>query len=136
MAAGDREVQLEFGRQQFPLGFSVHLVDFEETTYPGTTRSATYASDVMVASGDGTPVPIHITMNKPLKHNGFRLFQSSYVRQDDKEASIFSVSYDPGVTVVYTGFIIFIAGMVAIFYLKPFIKKAYLRSAASERTGS
>ena len=28
-------------------------------------------------------------------------------------------------TVVYTGFIIFIVGLIAIFYLKPVIKKAY-----------
>jgi hypothetical protein len=135
--AGDREVQIEFGRRQLPLGFSVRLVDFIETTYPGTTRSATYASDVVVADaagGTGEPVPIHISMNKPLKHRGFRLFQSSYVRDGGREASVFSVSYDPGVTVVYTGFLIFIVGLVAIFYLKPLIKKAYLRSAALERT--
>jgi hypothetical protein len=136
LQAGDRDVRVEFGRRQFPLGFSVHLVDFLETTYPGTSRSATYSSDVLVASGGGDNVPIHISMNKPLKHRGFRLFQSSFVREGSQEASIFSVSYDPGVTVVYTGFIIFIVGMVAIFYLKPIIKKAYLRSAIGERTGS
>jgi cytochrome c biogenesis protein ResB len=89
---------------------------------------------VLVDDGRGEPVPIHISMNKPLKHRGFRLFQSSYVRNGSQEASIFSVSYDPGVSVVYTGFIIFIAGMVVIFYLKPVIKRAYLRSVAPERT--
>lgn len=129
---GDREMTLQFARREYPLGFSVHLVDFIETTYPGTSRSATYASDVMVSDGTHPAVPIHISMNKPLKHKGFRLFQSSFMRSGGQEASVFSVSYDPGVHVVYTGFIIFIAGMVAIFYLKPVIRRAYLRSTTPQ----
>jgi cytochrome c biogenesis protein ResB len=72
-------------------------------------------------------------MNQPLKHRGFRLFQSSYVRDGGREASIFSVSYDPGVSVVYTGFIIFIFGLIAIFYLKPLIRRAYARPLPGPR---
>jgi cytochrome c biogenesis protein ResB len=86
----------------------------------------------MVSDGTHPAVPIHISMNKPLKHKGFRLFQSSFMRSGGQEASVFSVSYDPGVHVVYTGFIIFIAGMVAIFYLKPVIRRAYLRSTTPQ----
>jgi cytochrome c biogenesis protein ResB len=122
---GGREVQVEIGRKQMPLGFSVHLIDFRETKYPGTMSSASFESDVVVSDAQGEPVPINISMNRPLKHHGFRLFQSSYARNGGTEASIFSVSYDPGVSVVYTGFIIFIVGLVVIFYLKPVIRKAY-----------
>jgi hypothetical protein len=133
---GDRTVTLEMRQCRLPLGFTVQLVDFAETTYPGTSRSATFASDVLVTDPGSSPVPIHISMNKPLKHRGLRLFQASYARQGGREASVFSVSYDPGVTVVYTGFIIFIAGLVVIFYLKPLIKKAYLPAARGRKERS
>jgi hypothetical protein len=133
---GGRTVSLTMRERRMPLGFSVQLVDFAETTYPGTTRSATFASDVLITDPGASPVPIHISMNKPLKHRGYRLFQASYARQGGREASVFSVSYDPGVTVVYTGFIIFIVGLVVIFYLKPVIKRAYLPSAEGRKERS
>ena len=133
---GDRTVTIELRERRMPLGFAVQLVDFAETTYPGTTRSATFASDVLVTDPGASPVPIHISMNRPLKHRGYRLFQSSYARQGGREASVFSVSYDPGVTVVYTGFIIFIVGLVVIFYLKPVIKRAYLPAARGRKEQS
>jgi cytochrome c-type biogenesis protein CcsB len=52
-------------------------------------------------------------MNKPLDQQGFRLFQSSYrLGTDDRpDATILSVSYDPGVAVVYPSFVLLIIGI-------------------------
>jgi cytochrome c biogenesis protein ResB len=54
-----------------------------------------------------------ISMNRPLDEAGFRLFQSSYRLGGGgrPDATILSVSYDPGVPVVYTSFALIVVGI-------------------------
>ena len=52
-------------------------------------------------------------MNRPLDVAGFRLFQSSYklASEGRPDATILSVSYDPGVPIVYASFALLIVGI-------------------------
>ena len=63
-----------------------------------------------------------ILVNDPLRFGDYALFQSSY----DKEHlswSGFQIVKDPGVPVVYLGFILLILGLITIFYINPLIKR-------------
>jgi hypothetical protein len=64
-----------------------------------------------------------IEVNDPIRHAGYALYQSSY----DSEGQTWSglqVKKDPGVPLVYAGFLTQIVGMIIIFYINPLIKKA------------
>jgi len=62
-----------------------------------------------------------IKVNSPLKYGGYAFFQSSY----DKESLAWSglqIVKDPGVPIVYLGFILLIFGLSIIFYVNPALR--------------
>jgi cytochrome c-type biogenesis protein CcsB len=110
---GDLEVA--FGPQMRPLPFAIALEEFQVVRYPGSNRPSEYWSRVQVVpSGpDIAARSERISMNRPLDVAGFRLFQSSYQlgRGGAPDATILSVAYDPGVTLVYISFALIILGI-------------------------
>ncbi len=63
-----------------------------------------------------------IEVNDPLQYKGYTFYQSDYDPHDLTWTGI-QVVKDPGVPVVYTGFCVFIAGLIFVFYGKPLIKR-------------
>ena len=61
-----------------------------------------------------------IRVNAPLRVNGYTLFQFNY-DAENLEWSGLQVVKDPGVPLVYLGFILLMAGLVIIFYVNPLI---------------
>ncbi len=97
------------------LPFSVKLEDFVLDTYQGTMRPSGFASQVVVTDLDtGTSFPARIFMNTPLHHRGWSLFQSSYQQQGGREATVLSVSKDPGQLVVFAGYATLVLGMILV----------------------
>ena len=131
---GDQRVTVAYDWKRHDLGFSVALKDFREITYPGITMAQSFESDVVVTSTERQFDRL-ISMNNPLKFHGYKIFQSSFQR-GARETSIFSVASDPGVPVVYTGFLILILGFILIFFVKPYLVRASgsRRSPSSEVT--
>lgn len=133
----DNEVTLDgqkyhivYQNDELPLGFSIQLKDFRLLHYPGgEIRPMSYESDVKVTSLSGNESLIRdnitIMMNEPLDHGGYRIFQSSYIDQPpgDPRISIFSIAYDPGITIIYAGSIILCLGIAIMFYGKPYLRK-------------
>ena len=105
-----------FSLQQ--MDFDLELVDFEVGRYQGTTRAATYASDVRVVEGDTKSDVINISMNEPLYHKGFTFYQSSFSEDEfgKPTTSVFSVNRDPGRPWKYLGSILIVAGCIWLFY--------------------
>ena len=105
----------DFTSKSRTLPFRVDLDDFQVDYYPGGRRPANYSSDIRIASIDGSTPPIAsvVSMNRPLDYMGFRLFQSSYALGSGgrPDMTILSVSYDPGVPVVYAAFAFLIFGV-------------------------
>ncbi len=100
-------------RHQLP--FTVKLDDFVLDTYPGTMRPAGFSSQVQVTDHEtGKTFPAKIWMNNELHHRGYALFQSSYQQMAGREATVLAVSKDPGQTIVFTGFITLILGMIIV----------------------
>jgi hypothetical protein len=110
---GDLEVA--FAPQMRPLPFAIALEEFQVVHHPGSNRPSEYSSRVQVlpSTADIAPRTERISMNRPLDVAGFRLFQSSYQlgRGGAPDTTILTVSYDPGVTLVYVSFALIILGI-------------------------
>jgi len=97
------------------LPFTVKLEDFVLDTYPGTMRPAGFMSNVQITDRDsGRTFPARIWMNHELHYRGYALFQSSYQQSQGREATVLSVSKDPGQTIAFVGFITLVVGMVLV----------------------
>lgn len=89
------------------LPFTVRLDSFTIEKHPGLERPADYVSHVRI---DGKPTAISV--NNVYSAQGFRIYQSSYTGNND---SILSINHDPwGTTVSYAGYILMIAGWIAV----------------------
>lgn len=107
-----------YGNKRLDLGFNIALDRFEMEKYEGTQMAKTYKSIVDITNL-GTR---EISMNEPLKHNGYTFYQSSF--QENKMgqpiASILSVNYDPGRWIKYFGSLCIVLGSIMLFYFKKF----------------
>lgn len=107
---------LAYSQRRVDLGFPIMLQSFEKTNYPGSMRAMAYQSRVQYADGREAL----ISMNEPLKHNGFYLYQAGF---DDLpggrvQASILSVNHDPGRLLKYLGSLVMCLGIVLLFFFR------------------
>jgi hypothetical protein len=115
-----------------PLDFGIHLEDFREETYPGISMAASYESHVLVRPAVGTEFPHEIKMNHPLKHAGYTFYQASFQRTPQgEEITVLSVARDPGMQVSFFGYCVLSAGLLLIFFVKPYFRKLDDRIARS-----
>ena len=110
---------LSYQNRRIPLGFDLHLNNFEVSRYKGTMKAMEYSSQVEAVNSDNKRTATLISMNEPMKYNGYTIYQASF--QEDpttKEptASVFSINQDPGRVTKYFGSLIFSLGIVWLFY--------------------
>ena len=114
----DESLFLEYRPAQRELGFTIKLLDFRKFDYPGTQMPSGFESDVELTDATlGLTLKRKINMNNPLKYRGFSFFQSSYV-DGPTQTTVLSVRKDPGVPLVYAGFLIIVAGVISMFVLR------------------
>jgi hypothetical protein len=85
-------------------------------------RPKDFVSKVTILKDGKEVVSQDIRVNAPLRFEGYSFFQSSY-DQDKLSWSGLQVNKDPGVPVVYSGFVLLILGLMAIFYVNPLIRR-------------
>ena len=103
------------------LPFSISLEDFRTEYYSGTTTPMDYVSTITIH--DGTDTEGKVSMNRILKHRGYRFYQSGY--DADGKGSTLYVSHDPiGIAVTYSGYIILFLSMILFFFEK---KSAFMK---------
>jgi ABC-type transport system involved in cytochrome c biogenesis permease subunit len=73
-----------------------------------------FRSRVTVLDETSGEIPAVIEMNRELSHGGFKVFQSSYHIEGQREMSILSVSRDPGQSIVFVGYTLLILGMLTV----------------------
>ena len=119
-------------KSKHDLPFSVTLQDFILETYPGTMRPAGFMSIVKVTDLDtGKLHDARIWMNNPLEYRGYTLFQSSYQQDRGREATVLSVSKDPGQNIVFLGYITLVLGMIIVLFTR--IGQSRARAALEAR---
>lgn len=116
---------VSFAQKRIDLGFDLELNEFRMDRYPGTQKAATYQSLVTTPESSD---PILISMNEPLKYEGFTFYQASFQQGSDGEpvASILSVNRDPGRFLKYLGSLILSLGVVVLFYDRRKASKAQI----------
>ena len=81
-----------------------------------------FASDITVYTEDGKTVRGTVEVNKPLKVNGWKIYQYGYdpSRGADSPYSVFQLVRDPWITWVYLGIFLMIAGALCLlFFMAP-----------------
>lgn len=88
--------------------FAVKLLEFTLETYP-SGNPADYLSRVEIIDSEGSAIQT-ISMNKILKKEGYRLYQSDYDR--DGQGTVLSVYHDPsGIALTYMGYLLMFLSM-------------------------
>lgn len=110
-----RPAEIYFGRETLELPFRVHLLKFNKTDYPGTQTPMSFMSQVRIAGlGDR-----EISMNEPLKHMDYTIYQASYIMVPNQVVeSVFSVNHDPGRGVKYAGSLILALGIIIYTFMR------------------
>ena len=90
-----------------------------------------YKSILRVVENGKTMMTKTIEVNSPLKYKGFVFYQSSYDPEGERYTGL-QVTKNPGLLVVYTGFILLCLGIVFIFYVKPFLRKMFQKGKKIE----
>lgn len=62
-----------------------------------------------------------VEVNRPFRYKGYSFYQSGYNPRDLSWTSL-QVVRDPGVPLVYTGFVLMVGGLFLVFYLNPWLQ--------------
>ncbi|NQT53499.1 cytochrome c biogenesis protein ResB [bacterium] len=93
---------------------------------PGRVKA--FASHVTVLDAAGTEVKqATVKVNEPLKYGRYTFYQASYDQKTER-ATVLEVVYDPGVPLVFGGFILMPLGMAYVFYAQPFFRRKARRN--------
>lgn len=85
-------------------------------------RPKDFISRVSILKGGKEIINQDIRVNEPMRFGGYTFFQSSYDNQALSWSGL-QVVKDPGVPVIYFGFILLILGLVMIFYINPLTQR-------------
>jgi len=110
----------EAGRMVEP-GIAIELGQFSMEEYPDHTPKR-FASDVTVYTKDGKNVSGTVEVNKPLKVNGWKIYQYGYdvSRGSESAYSVFQLVRDPWILWVYIGIFMMLAGALCLmFFMAP-----------------
>lgn len=129
-----RRFEVELRKVRWPLPFRVTLERFVKEEHPGTRMPRRFSSYV-VRTEDGVDVRAHITMNAPLRHKGYTLYQSGWGPQDagpgTRLFSTFSVVRNPTDRVPEIACWVIFAGLLWHFVAVRLV--GYLRRQAATR---
>lgn len=78
-----------------------------------------FSSDIDILTKDGERISTVLEVNKPFKHNGWKIYQLSY---DDKmgkwsDLSVIELVKDPWLPIIYIGIFMMIAGAIYMFWV-------------------
>lgn len=112
---GGEEYAFMLRRKRTPIPATIRLIDFKKVMYPGTQIAKSYSSRVMI-DGEGMDREVLISMNKPLRLEGFTFYQSSYRDlPGGRESSTLSVVKNYGRTMPYVATGVTVVGMILHF---------------------
>ena len=95
----DTTWSIDLTRQKFTLPFGIELTDFKKEDHPGTARAREYSSDVIKVENGELTDNVHISMNQPMRDEGYTLYQASWGPEDakpgDRLYTSLAVSHNP-----------------------------------------
>jgi len=119
---------LVYEDRSVPMGFSLRLDGFQIRHYPGTDQPRSFESHITILDQRaGGALGRVIGMNHPTKHAGYSFYQASYDTAGGQTLSVLNVSRDPGVTLVFAGYIVTMLGLLWVFGQRAKVKHMRLR---------
>ncbi|GMW02426.1 MAG: hypothetical protein AMXMBFR84_35620 [Candidatus Hydrogenedentota bacterium] len=119
--AGGTTWHVELRRKTWELPFTIVLNDFTRELHPRTSMPRVFKSEVTKLEGNTEQI-IQISMNEPLRHRGYTLFQASWGPQDagpnDRLFSTFAVAKNPADQFPLYACIVIAAGLLIHFSIK------------------
>ena len=102
-------------------GFTIELHQFTVDYYESMTPRR-FASDISVYTEDGQNLRGTVEVNKPLKVNGWKIYQYGYDATLGSESpySVFLLVKDPWLPAVYAGIFLMLAGALAQLFTRHF----------------
>ena len=118
--------------RHLPLPFAVQLLDFRKELHPGSYMAKSFSSQVRVSGGPGPDRKVLISMNRPLRLQGFTFYQSSYLTAPDgREASTFAVVKNHGRLMPYIATGVTVGGLALHFLGQLVLRMQRARRAVS-----
>ncbi len=77
------------------LPFHIQLLKFQKSYHPNTDMAQSYSSEVSVQDG-ATQWRSVISMNQPLRYKGYTFYQSSFIDENDRVATVLAVVDNAG----------------------------------------
>jgi ABC-type transport system involved in cytochrome c biogenesis permease subunit len=112
---GEDEYTIGLRHKKHPLPLLVRLIDFKKELHPGTEVPSSFSSLIEMRA-DGIARELTISMNKPLRHRGYTLFQQSYREMPDgSQSSTFAVTRNFGRLLPYVSTAMVVLGMLVHF---------------------
>jgi len=107
-----QEHTITLAREKRSLPFSIALNRFQRDTYPGTNMARDYESRVTIHDGD-IKWPAAISMNEPLRYNGYSIYQAStFINRDGSPVSVLSVVKNKGWIFPYISGVFLAIGLI------------------------
>ena len=91
---GDVVYAISISRMKWKLPFAIRLNDFVRELHPGTMKAKKYTSHVTKIT-DGKEEPKVVTMNVPVRDQGYVVYQASFSQNSNGEQSVFTVVTNP-----------------------------------------
>jgi hypothetical protein len=122
-----RTFDVDLIRRAYALPFEVRLDKFVKEDHPGTATPRRFSSYITRREGR-VDTRIHITMNEPLRHRGYTLYQSGWGPQPGEVAppySVFQVVRNPADRVPLLACIVIAIGLLChfVFRLVTFLER-------------
>ena len=92
--AGDHSYTFALSRMKWKLPFAIRLEDFQRELHPGTMKAKKYTSHVTKIT-NGKEDPLVVTMNVPVRDQGYVVYQASFSTGTSGEQSVFTVVKNP-----------------------------------------
>jgi hypothetical protein len=91
---GDASYVISISRMKWKLPFAIRLNDFVRELHPGTMKAKKFTSHVTKIV-DGKEEPKVVTMNVPVRDQGYVVYQASFSEGSNGEQSVFTVVTNP-----------------------------------------
>lgn len=115
---GDKSTHILMGEsmEKKEVPFEVYLKEFKIQRYPGSSSPSSFESHITLITDEGSSEKT-ISMNNVLDVKGYRLFQTSYDK--DEQGTVLTVNYDKaGMIISYIGCLLLISGMIISLFQK------------------
>ncbi len=103
--------------KQTLLPFEIELIDFEKRMYPDTSTPQSYKSEVILRE-NGAEWRSIIQMNEPLRYRGYTFYQSSFIIEDEREATVLAVVKNAGRMFPYISSIVMCIGLLIHVFIR------------------